>query len=133
MIDEIVSSIWSFARLIWDFISSIWSIISFFVSLIKVIRYSFTTLITAVWNLIVQVFDWWAFNSLFESIDIISNYIGGPATVFLCTLFFVVLVRIAIAFVLKILKLNIEYHSSWSKTDKLAFEDSKKNSRLFKR
>lgn len=126
---NVLSSIWTW---IIDFFNSLSSIISTVISIFKTLIYWATTLFTWTIKLVIQIFEWWVFDSVAQSIDYISSYIWWPATVILMSVLFIIIVRIWIAFVFKILKLNIDYHTKRSQTDRRAVEDMKRSSSLFK-
>ena len=114
-----------------DFFNSLSSIISSIISVVQALWYWLTTLLSAVRELIVQLFEWYPFINTASAFGIISNYIGWTATVFFATILFVIIIRIWVSFVFRILKLNIDYHSSRANTEKYAAEDSKRNHNLF--
>lgn len=92
----------AFFNAVIDFFSSVWSIIN-------TLWYGAKTLFASVLDLVNQILTWELFDHLPGRFHDLSQFIGGPATIFLATLFFVILVRIWIAFVFKILRLNIDY------------------------
>lgn len=112
-ISNAIKSVWSFIsqlyyvirdwfNIVWDVFSSIWSILS-------TLWYWAITLFSNLLSLIKQVFEWYVFENLPNWFNQLSQFIGGPATVFVMTLLFIVIVRIWIAFVFKIFRLNIDY------------------------
>lgn len=93
---------------IWNAFLDIWS---FIVSIFWFIYYAWKTLIIWVAKLIWSVLDWWVFVNVNRAFDVVSDFIGGPATIFLASLLLIVIIRILIAFVFKMMRLNIDYNS----------------------
>lgn len=131
MLDWLINTITSIWKWIFSFFSSLSSIISWIISIVQAIFYWLTTLLSKVWNLFLQLIDWGVFVNIGRAFDTISSYIWWPATVFLASMLFLVIVRIVIAFVFKIFRLNIDYHTDRAKTEKYADEDFKRNHNLF--
>lgn len=129
--DWIITTITNFWKGVLSFFSSLWSIISWWISIIQAIFYWLTSLLSKVWDLAIQIFDWWVFTNVGRAFEILSAYIWWPATAFLGVMLFLIIVRIAIAFVFKIFRLNIDYHTDRAKTDKINAEEYKKSHNLF--
>jgi len=55
----------------------------------------------------------------------IVPYLGAWGTTFLATVLFIIIFRIWVAFVFKLLRMNIDYHNSWS-ASKTLYQHSKK-------
>lgn len=92
----------TFFQSIIDFLWNIWSILSTLWFWIK-------TLLNWIWSLIEYIFNWTLFDYLFNWFNDLSLYIGFGGVTFLSSIFFVILVRICIAFVFKMFRLNIDY------------------------
>lgn len=103
-------------------INSIWTsiiqVLSYIWSILKALWLWLTSLLSPLWELIWQVLWNGAVSSLLQAIDRISSYIWWPATVFIMTLFVIILTRIVIWFVFKIMRLNIDYHVLQNRTEK---------------
>lgn len=118
-------------------ITDIWNnVISFLwqlLGIVKTIFYWLTSLLGAVWDLfyslVLEVDPFYQVNRAFVYL---SNYIWWPATVFISTLLVVAILRIWIAFVFKILRLNIDYNTLQKKTTDANVEANKRKSAIFK-
>lgn len=119
MIEDMLMSIWNWFSMIYKALMSFFNpIISFLksvVSIVDTLWYWITSLLSWIWKLIVQVFEWWVFNIVWEVFSYISNYIWVPAVIFISTLLLIAVVRIWIAFVFKMMRLNIDYKPNWGK------------------
>lgn len=108
------SIMWFFENFIY-LMQQIWNwfldIGSFIISILWFLYYSWKTLINWLWRLIFNVFDWWVFVNVNSAFMDISNYIGGPATVFLASLLLIAIIRVLIAFIFKLMRLNIDYNT----------------------
>lgn len=97
-----------FMQQLWNAFLEIWS---FIVSIFWFIYYAWKTLIVWIAKLIWSVVDWWVFVNVNRAFDVISDFIGGPATIFIAALFLIIIIRILIAFVFKMMRLNIDYNT----------------------
>lgn len=99
---------------IWDFFSTftnwVLDFISFLVSIVWFIRYAWKTLIIWVYKLFLRVLNSSVFLNVSQAFLNLSDYIWFGAY-FIYALMFVIIVRIIIAFVFKILRLNIDYNA----------------------
>lgn len=115
-------------------IVSIWqsiiNIISYWLWIVKALRYWMISLCSWIRQLILQAFNSWVFVNVAKAFSELTNYIWAPAVIFIATLFLFVLVRIAIAFVFKLLRLNIDYHTLNSQTRRWSQKDDMQNSKL---
>lgn len=106
--------VWAFENFIY-FMQQIWNafleIWGFIVSILWFLYYAWKTLIIWVAKLLWNILDWDVFINVNRAFDIISDFIGGPATIFMASLLFIIVVRILIAFVFKMMRLNIDYNS----------------------
>lgn len=109
---QAISDLWTN---IIKFFNSIISVINYIYSMLKALWYWLTSLLTWTWQLIVQIFDWWVFNTVWTYFNYLASYIGYPAVIFISTLLFFIIFRIWVAFVFKIFRMNIDYHSLTSK------------------
>lgn len=98
-------------RTIWNFFSTLLDILSFLDSLINTLVYWIGSLLSWVVRLVSQIFTNGVFSSVWQAFSQLSTYIWGPATVIMASLLLLAIVRIGIAFVFKLLRLNIDYHS----------------------
>ena len=113
-------------RSIWDLFSWIVSFFNYALDIISALFFGFGSLLSWIWDLIAKVFDWGVFVNVWRCFDILSDYIWWPATVFIATLLLVIVFRIFIAFIFKILRLNIDYHNTQSKTKTLSQHENLK-------
>lgn len=107
---------WNLIQSIQSIWTSVVQVFSYIWSILKALWLWLTSLISPLWELIDGVLSNGALSSLAQTIDYISAYIWGPATVFIMTLFILILVRIVVAFVFKIFRLNIDYNTLQNKT-----------------
>lgn len=121
---NVLSDIWTWFQNIVDFLSSL---LSFLISILWFIWYAWKTLLVWVYKLIVYVFEWWVFVNVARAFDFIADYIWTPWAIFVSALLFVIIVRIIIAFVLKIFKLDIDYHKDINVMDVYHKHDSLKH------
>lgn len=120
---------WILIKTISNLFSSIVNLVSYLIWIIKALFYWLWSLLSWVRNLLVNVFDWWVFSSVWLAFNQLTTYIWVPAVVFMASLFLVIIVRIWIAFVFKLLRLNIDYHSLNNKTRTINQHDSLKDHR----
>lgn len=113
-------------RSIWDLFSWIISVVNYVIDIISALFFGFGSLLSWIWDLIIEVFDWGVFVNVWRVFGILSEYIWWPATVFMATLLLIIVFRIFIAFIFKILRLNIDYHNTQSKTKTLSQHESLK-------
>lgn len=92
--------------------------------ILETLRFWLTSLLTWVLDIALDVLGWlwglvyYAWNSVWE-------LIWWPATVILSSLFIIILVRIAVAFVFKFFKMNLDYKKTYDAWDR-------SNSKLWK-
>lgn len=116
-IQNFTSSVWN---LFWSFISRI---TSFFQSVLDVLTYIgwifkalwfwLTSLLSWIWDLIQQVFNWSVFHNVANGLIYVSDYIWAPATIFIASLLLIVIFRIIIAFVFKIFRMRMDYDKKY--------------------
>jgi len=94
-----------------NFFSPIIQALWYILSILKALWYGLTSLLSWLWNLIVEVFNSGVFVNVSNAFTFVSGYIWGPATVFIATMLFIVIFRIWIGFLFKIFRLNINYNS----------------------
>ena len=111
MYDSIVNAISNFTIKISNFFEQIVNFVWYLVSIVKTLRYWLTSLLSASFDLFKQVFEWEAITTTITYFWKIAEYIWGPATTFLASLFIIIILRIWIAFVFKLFRLNIDYNS----------------------
>lgn len=97
-----------------SFCNSVVSVLSYIWSLLKTLWFWLTSLLSWVWDLVVQLFNWTIFDYVGSAFSSISYYIWTPAVIFLSSLFLIVILRVAIALVFKIFRLNIDYNNTSS-------------------
>lgn len=140
---ESTSNIWSILWNIGNIFQSIWTafehvaqlfmnFVSYVVSILWFIWYAWKTLILWVYRLLVYIFDNWVFINLQRAFLFISDYIWNQATVFLFALLFVAIVRVIVAFVFKILRLNLDYNTLQRETTRNNLDISRKRFNLFR-
>lgn len=117
---------WVLIRKIWEIFSGLLEILSFLGSLIETLVYWIGSLLSWVVRLVNQIFTNGVFSSVWQAFWQIADYIWGPATVIMASLFLLAIVRIGIAFVFKLLRLNIDYHALNSKSKTYNQHDSLK-------
>lgn len=104
----------SILQSLWDFFVSASNIISdvasFLISILGFLWYAWKTLIVWVYKLFVRIADSGVFRSTSTAILNLSDYIWFGAY-FIYALLFVIIIRIVIAFVFKLLRLNIDYNA----------------------
>lgn len=93
-----------------NFINIIKSVFSFIVSIFWFIYYAWKTLVIWVWRLFRWIMNSWVFNNVSEAFLNLSEYLWIGAY-FIYALLFVIIIRILIAFVFKIMRLNIDYNA----------------------
>ena len=102
----------TFTNIFSPIIQALWYVLS----ILKALWYGLTSILTWLWNLIVEVFNSGVFVNVNSAFIKLWDYIWGPAVVFIATMLFLIIFRIWLAFVFKIFRLNIDYHSLQSKT-----------------
>lgn len=102
---------WNLISTLWDFFSSVWNVLSYIWEIIKALRFWMGSLLSWLWDLIVEIMQWEIFTNLGITFNYISEYIGGPATVFLSTILLIALFRIFISFVFKLFKGSDRYNA----------------------
>lgn len=117
-----------FSNLLWFFENFIYlmqqignaflDIWSFIISILWFIYYAWKTLIIWVAKLFYNILDWSVFYNVNRAFVYISQYIWAPATIFMASLLMIIIIRILIAFVFKIMRLNIDYNSFDKQTRK---------------
>lgn len=135
-----IASLWSIVNGWYDsivnstssFFSVVRSVFSFFIEIFGALFYLWKSLLIAIWKLFQYVISWEAFIKVFSTLKDISTYIGGPATAFLSALLFVIIARIIIAFLFKILRLNLDYNSLQTNTMKNNKDIISRKHNLFK-
>lgn len=104
----------SILQSLWDFFVSVSNVISdvasFLISILGFLWYAWKTLIVWVYKLFVRIADSGVFRSTSTAILNLSDYIWFGAY-FIYALLFVIIIRIIIAFVFKLLRLNIDYNA----------------------
>lgn len=93
------------------------SVCNFIFDIIQTLRFwfhSLTTWITEIFADIFWVWDLWGL--IYYGWDSVWELIWWPATVIIASLLLIVMVRIIIAFVFKMLRLNIDYNTLNKKT-----------------
>lgn len=131
--DKIAENIVGLSNTIANIRNTLSSFISSLVWIIQTIFYWLTSLLGAVWDLFYKmVVDVDPFVNVNRAFVYISNYIWWPATVFISTLLVIVMLRIWIAFVFKILRLNIDYNTLQQKTTDANIEANKRKNAIFK-
>lgn len=113
--DWIIKAIEQLSNIANTITETIVNIFSYIVSILWFLFYAWKTLLVWVFKLLWNILEWWVFVNVASAFEKISYYIGGPATIFICALLFVIIIRIIVAFVFKILRLNMDYNTM--KTD----------------
>ena len=131
MWEELISSIKGFASPLLDFFSSFYDLlVNFYDWLMSVlgsiawilasIWYWFTTLTSWILNIqFVEIFNNGALVKANQTLIDLWWLIWGPAVVFLCSIILLVIARVVVAFVFKILRLNLDYQThktTWNET-----------------
>lgn len=127
---KVVDSIWNWFWLLINritiFFNSVLEILSYIWQILSALWYWLTSLLSWIWDLVLEVLRWWVFLNVASAFSTLASYIWWPAVVFLSTLMFIIIFRIFLAFVFKILRLNIDYHNTQSKTRSLSQHESLK-------
>lgn len=129
MIENLINSLWqviSNIRIIfYDFSNWVLTVLSFVRDIFKTLRFWLTTLLSWIFEIFWEVFDSisWLVFSWFNSVGAL---IWWPGVVLIWTIFWIILVRISIAFVFKILRLNIDYRATRDKFDRMNSKLGKK-------
>lgn len=122
-LEKITNFLHSISDFFIAFYDSVVDIFWYILSILWFIWYWWKTLIVWVYKLLLSIFDSWTFVNVSLAFHDLGDYIGGPAVVFIGALFFIILVRIIVAFIFKLLRLNVDYHSLsdksrwWNKRD----------------
>ena len=111
MYDSIVNAISNFTLKISGFFEPIINVVWYIISIVKTLWFWLTSLLTSSFELFKEVFEWEAITTVAYYFGVIWEYIWGPATVFLASLMLLIILRIWIAFVFKLFRLNIDYNS----------------------
>ena len=104
---SLISEIWDFLTVVWN---GILDLFSFLVSILWFLFYAWKTLLVWVYNLFIWILEWDVFLNVSETFLDLSDYIGIWAY-FIYALMFIIIIRIIIAFVFKLMRLNIDYNS----------------------
>lgn len=113
---QAISDLWTN---IIKFFNSITSVLNYIYSMLKALWYWLTSLLTWTWELIVQIFDWGVFSTVWTYFNYLASYIGYPAVIFISTLLLFIIFRIWVAFVFKILRMNIDYRTLVDKNERV--------------
>ena len=124
MLDSIVNIWLSLYDFIYDFWMTCINILSYIASILWFIWYGWKTLLIWLFKILWNIFDWWVFVNVNRAFIFISDYIWWPVTIIFVSLLFIIIIRIIIAFVFKLLRLNIDYHSLNSKSKRWSQSDS---------
>lgn len=92
-----------------SFFNVITSVLSYVWSILKTLWFWLTSLLTWLWDLINQILSWSIFDYVWSGFVELSKFIWTPAVVFIASLFLIILLRVWMAFVFKILRLNVNY------------------------
>lgn len=122
---NLINSIWNWFQFIVDLITALFWII-------KALFLWLYTLLNSLWSIIENVITSTVFYNIHNALWYISNFIWWPATVILSSLLVISMIRIWIAFVFKILRLNIDYNTLQQKTNDANVESNKRESAIFK-
>lgn len=130
--DKIVEAITSFKNLIlsifnWitDFFGVIVDIWKSVISILSSLWYAVSTLFTWLRDIAKEVVSNGALVQVSSTFGQLSDYIGAVPTMLLASLLMIAMVRIIVAFVLKLFRLNVDYHvqrnksNTWNKHDYL--------------
>lgn len=112
--EKIVKILQSISDFFIAFYDAVIDLCSYILSILWFIRYWWKTLLVWIFKLIVSVLDWWVFVNVARALHDLSEYIGGPAVIFIASLLFIAVIRILVAFVFKLLRLNIDYKPKWN-------------------
>ena len=105
----------SFYSLISSFFVSVWNILWYIRSIFQTLWYWLTTLLSSVYDTILKVFDTSIFNYLYNWLNDLAWFIGLGGALFISSLLFVAMIRIFIAFVLRLLRLKADYKTMLKK------------------
>ena len=117
--DKIVIAIRSLWTLFNSLVDIVANIGSFLISILWFLWYGWKTLLVWIRKLLNYIFEWWVFINVNRAFVQISQYIWWPATIFLSALLFLIIVRIIVAFVMKLLRRNVDYHALNDRTEYL--------------
>lgn len=104
---NVITGIWNFFA---DLSNWILDFLGFLVSIVWFIWYGWKTLILWVYRLFVYILNSEVFLTVSQMFLNLSDYVGLWAY-FIYALLFVIIVRIIIAFVFKLMRLNIDYNA----------------------
>lgn len=104
---------------LWNWIiRSLKSLVTFFDttwSIIKTLWFWIKTLLSWTWSLIQDLFNWSLFDYLANWFNDLQLYIGFPWVIFMFSILFVIMIRIIIAFVFRMFRLNVDYKTMKTK------------------
>lgn len=118
LIDTIGNWFWLLLNRLVSFFQSVVEIIWYWVSVFKTIFYWIGSLLGSVYDLFKEIIGGSVIVNVWKAFWDLASYIWWPAVVFISSLLLVVIIRILIAFVFKILRLNIDYNSFDKQTRK---------------
>lgn len=98
-----------------NFFNSVSQVLWYILSIFRALWYALTSILSWLRSLIVEIFNSWVFVNVARAFNNLADYIGGPAVVFISSLLIIIIFRIWVAFVFKLFRLNIDYHSLNSK------------------
>lgn len=124
LIDSIGNRFWLLLNRFVSFFQSVIEIIWYWVSIFKTIFYWIGSLFGSVYDLFKEIISGSVIVNVWKAFGDLASYIWWPAVVFISSLLLVVIVRIVIAFVFKMLRLNIDYHTLNSKSKRWNQKDS---------
>lgn len=110
---------WILLKTIGNIFSTILTLVNNIIDIIGALLYWFGSIMSWLWDLIVQVFDWWVFTTVGRMFDMLSQYLWAPAVIFMSTLFLIIVFRIFIAFIFKFFRLNIDYSNTLFSSKKI--------------
>lgn len=132
--DKIVEAITSFKNLIlsifnWitDFFAVIVDIWKNIISILSSLWYAVSTLFTWLRDIAKEVVSNGALVQVSSAFGQLSEYIGAIPAMLLASLLMIAMVRVIIAFVLKLFRLNIDYHVGKANTTKWSMKDNWKS------
>lgn len=99
----------SFYSIISNFFLSVWNVLWYIWSIFQTLRYWLTTLLSSVYDTLIKVFDTSLFSYLYNWFNDLAWLIWLWGALFISSLLFVAFVRIIIAFVLRMFRLNADY------------------------
>ena len=123
-INNFVVEFKNFFWFFWQLWNILESIASFILSVCWFFWYAWKSLVIWIYKLLYYVFDWSVFVNVNRVLVQISDYIWWPATVFLSCMLILVIIRIIVAFVFKIFRRNLDYHSMQKANKRISLEDA---------